>query len=276
VIKLIHGDCLEIMPTLEAGSVDAIIADIPYGQTACKWDAAIPFDAMWECIKHVIKPCGAVVLFGAQPFASALIMSNPKHFRYDLVWQKTAPVGFLNAKKMPLRSHELILIFYKSLPTYNPQFWNAEKSSAVKYNNSTMGRGIYNKHTPTIERAHAGSTQRYPTSVIKFSNNHGCQPLFGKKWENKAEEVTSHPTQKPVALMEYLVKTYTNEGETVLDFTMGSGSTGKAAINTNRRFIGIEKDPEYFAIAQCGINEAQMLPQVRMQAQMQPMLELTA
>jgi len=232
---LILGDCLEKMALIPDGSVDAIITDPPYGTTACKWDSVIPFEPMWDQLKRIIKPNGAIVLFGSQPFTSALIMSNPKMFKYCWVWDKGKGTGFLNAKKQPLRSCEDVTVFYSKQPTYNPQ-----KTQGKPYLCKKGGpTDNYRKDSkPEIITENSGG--RCPLTLISFSR------------DNDKE----HPTQKPVALLEYLIKTYTNEGETVLDFTMGSGTTGVACVNTGRNFIGIEKDAGYFEIAKQRIGEA--------------------
>jgi site-specific DNA-methyltransferase (adenine-specific) len=233
---LLLGDCLERMKELPDNSVDMCLTDPPYGTTQCKWDAVIPFAPMWEHLKRVMKKNGAVVLFAQNSFSFKLGLSNEEQYRYSIVWEKTKAGGFLNAKRMPLQAHEDILVFYKSLPLYNPQY---ENGKPYKKKSVTNGDG---KNYGKFERAGqvaVNEGKRCPRSVIKFSNdNHG----------------SVHPTQKPVALLEYLIKTYTNPGELVLDFTMGSGSTGVAALNLNRRFIGIERDEEYFKIANARIS----------------------
>jgi len=232
-MKLIQGDCLEVMDKLiEQGvQVDAIITDPPYGTTACKWDSVIPFEAMWERLNKLIKPNGAIVLFGSEPFSSALRMSNIKNYKYDWIWDKIKGTGFLNAKKQPMRNHELVHLFYKKQPTYNPQKTTGHKSK-TSYRSKNLQTDVYGDMNKDYKYS---STERYPRSIQVFSTD----------TQNKS----LHPTQKPVALMEYLIKTYTNEGETVLDFTMGSGTTGVACKNTNRDFIGIELDENYFNIA---------------------------
>ena len=240
-IDLRQGDCLELMKSIPDGSIDAIITDPPYGTTACKWDSVIPFEPMWAELKRVIKPNGAIVLFGSEPFSSALRMSNIKNYKYDWVWEKSKATGHLNSKKRPLVKHELIHIFYKSQPTYNPQgLIEKDKPTISKGNRGKKGIGssgdVYGKAENDAIQTHTN----YPLSIQKFNV------------DMKAEY---HPTQKPVALLEYLIKTYTNEGETVLDFTMGSGSTGVACVNTNRNFIGIELDEKYFEIAKGRIEE---------------------
>ena len=236
MIELYQGDCLEVMDKLiEKGvKVDAIITDPPYGTTACKWDSVIPFEPMWEQINRVIKPNGAVVLFGSEPFSSYLRMSNIKEFKYDWIWKKEKGLGFLNAKKMPLRDTELISVFYKKQPTYNPQF---TKGNPYKTTNSPNKQKGTNNDYKSIETINDG--KRYPLTTLEFTR----------------VRKTSHPTQKPTLLMEYLIKTYTNEGDTVLDFTMGSGTTGVACKNLNRNFIGIELDEKYYNIAKERIDD---------------------
>ena len=233
MIELHKGDCLEVMKTIESGSIDAIITDPPYGTTACKWDSVIDFDLMWEQLKRIIKPNGAIVLFGSEPFSSALRMSNIKNYRYDLIWNKIRAAGFLNANRMPLKQHENISLFYKKLPTYNPQKYIDKPYDKTKYNGKDMKENVLGSY---VSKSSKNNGERFPKSILKFSQN----------WSRQQQ---MHPTQKPVLLMEYLIKTYTNENETVLDFTMGSGSTGVAAKNTNRNFIGIEQDEKYFEIA---------------------------
>jgi DNA modification methylase len=238
MIDLRLGDCLEVMKTIPDGSIDAIITDPPYGTTACKWDSVIPFDLMWEQLNRIIKPNGAIVLFGSEPFSSALRMSNIKNYKYDWVWNKKLAGNGQLAKHQPLKIHELIHIFSsKGRATYFPQKTKGKMRKK-------MGMSMKNNQIAT-----SNSTQQeyendlyYPKSIQDFS-------MAGHRIGRL------HPTQKPVALMEYLIKTYTNEGETVLDFTMGSGTTGVAAKNTNRDFIGIEQDENYFEIAEQRINE---------------------
>jgi len=233
-MKLYNEDCLIAMDRMiaEGVKVDAIITDPPYGTTACKWDSVIPFDEMWLRLNKLIKPNGAIVLFGSEPFSSALRMSNIKNYKYDWVYQKSQATNFLNAKKQPLRNHELVSIFYKKQCTYCPQKTKGKKysckSGSTKELSVTRDSNITKGGHITINEG-----DRYPLTITKKYN----------------AEVGKHPTQKPVALMEYLIKTYTNENETVLDFTMGSGTTGVACVNTNRNFIGIELDETYFNIA---------------------------
>ena len=231
-VKLLKGDCLELMKDIEAGSIDAIITDPPYGTTACKWDSVIPFEPMWEQLNRIIKPNGAIVLFGSEPFSSALRMSNIKNFKYDWIWNKSRPTGFLNAKKQPLRKTENISVFYKKQPTYNRQFKKVKERIFTR----SKGGGTYGEQKNIPTNVSNGGKEN-PYTLIDFKCING-----------------QHPTQKPIELMEYLIKTYTQENETVLDFTMGSGSTMVACQNTNRNGIGIEQDEKYFKIAQERIN----------------------
>lgn len=250
-MKLYKGDCLDVMKTIPEKSIDAIITDPPYGTTQCKWDSVIPFEPMWEQLNRVIKPNGAIVLFGSEPFSSALRMSNIKNYRYDWIWHKNMGGGFALANKMPLKRHEIISVFYKKQPTYNPQmqdysestkkrFKNGQKINIDKQKEKSTGQIINIKRTDYKIDYNKGT---YPTSVKFFKRPH------------IANGNSLHPTQKPIDLLEYLIKTYTNENETVLDFTMGSGSTGVACINTNRDFIGIEMDDNYFNIAKKRIEQ---------------------
>jgi len=237
-IDLRQGDCLELMKSIPDGSVDAIITDPPYGTTACKWDSVIPLEPMWERINKLIKPNGAIVLFAQTPFDKVLGYSNLSMLRYEWIWCKNLATGHLNAKKMPLKEHENIIVFYNKLPTYNPQFTKGEPYIKKSSSDGSVYRKGIGGHTTE------NSGNRYPKSIITMTN---------ASRKNKL-----HPTQKPVALLEYLIKTYTNEGETVLDFTMGSGSTGVACKNTGRNFIGIELDETYFEIAKKRIEEEQL------------------
>lgn len=247
--RLINGEALFVMDRLitEGIVVDAIICDPPYGTTACKWDSVIDFEQMWLRLNKLIKPNGAIVFTSSQPFTSAVIMSNPKLFKYALVYEKTTPTGHLNAKKMPLRCHEDILVFYKKPPTYNPQKTKGHerKVSSAKSRRKSIARNNLKDKVYQNEIAENAtdydSTERYPRSVLKFSTD--------------KQKSTLHPTQKPVALMEYLIKTYTNDGELVLDFTAGSGSTLVGCLNTNRKGIGVELDDGYFDIAKNRIND---------------------
>ena len=235
MIDLQKGDCLELMKEIPTGSIDAVITDPPYGTTACKWDSVIDFGLMWEQLNRIIKPNGAIVLFGSEPFSSALRMSNIKNYKYDWVWIKEQGTGFLNSKKQPLKNNEQMCVFYKKQPLYNPQMRKGFKPYRTEKGGLTDN---YNKDSVSKVITESNG-DRYPLNTLTF-----------KRDKNK-----QHPTQKPVALMEYLIKTYTNEKETVLDFTMGSGSTGVACKNTNRNFIGIEQDEKYFDIATKRINE---------------------
>ena len=239
-MKLYKGDCLEVMDRMiaEGVKVDAIITDPPYGTTACKWDSVIDFELMWEQLNRIIKPNGAIVLFGSEPFSSALRMSNIRNYKYDWVWEKSKATNFLNAKKQPLRAKENISIFYKEQPTYNPQMKKGEA-----YNKGVRKEQTSDDVYGSFEQTEVKSDgDRYPRDVLYFKTA-------------ESEGKTFHKTQKPVALMEYLIKTYTNEGELVLDFTMGSGTTGVACKNLDRHFIGIEMDEGYFDIAKKRIED---------------------
>ena len=223
------GDCLERMKEIPDGSVDLILTDPPYGTTACKWDSVIPLEPMWEQLKRIIKPNGAIVMTASQPFTSVLVCSNLSMFAYEWVWVKSKITGVLNAKKMPVRKHESVLVFCdrKCTGTYNAQ-------GLVRKGTVTKQGGNSDNYGNRSSDDYVQEFTNWPRDVLEI----------------KSEGNTVHPTQKPVALMEYLIKTYTNEGETVLDFTMGSGTTGVACKNLNRNFIGIEKDETYFKIAQ--------------------------
>ena len=244
-IKLILGDCLVKMKDIPDKSIDMILCDLPYGTTACKWDTIIPFEPLWEQYKRIIKDNGAIVLTASQPFTTKLINSNIELFKYEWIWEKSRTVGFLNAKNAPLKKHENVLVFSKGKTAncnknnmiYNPQGLieiNKVNKSVKQSDDTVVG------NRPSRNKDYIAKYTGYPTSIIKFNN------------ENKQ----IHPTQKPVKLFEYLIKTYTNEDEIVLDNCMGSGSTGVACVNTNRKFIGIELDKNYFQIAIKRINEA--------------------
>ncbi len=250
-MRLINGDCLKEMDNLisEGVKVDAIITDPPYGTTACKWDSVIPFDAMWERLNKLIKPNGAIVLFGSEPFSSALRMSNIKNYKYDWIWDKVRPSNFFQAKYTPLNNTENICVFSnggvnngsKIKAVYNPQ--GIIKINKIVKNSNSVGGKVGDAHKTSMKRGdnYTQEATNYPMKRIIYLRDKTCL----------------HPTQKPVSLMEYLIKTYTNEGETVLDFTMGSGTTGVACKNTNRHFIGIELDTDYFNIAKDRINSTE-------------------
>ena len=235
-MKLLQGDCLELMKNISDKSIDLILCDLPYGTTQNKWDEVIPFDKLWAQYNRIIKDNGAILLFAQGKFYVNLVSSNMKMFRYDLVWDKELVSGFLNAKRMPLRRHEQVAVFYKHLPTYNPQFTQGKPlhSKGTAYQTKELTNNNYGDFK-TTDDDRVGSTEKYPTSIMKFQKPH--------------PSVCVHPTEKPVSLLEYLIKTYTNEGDTVLDNCMGSGSTGVACQNTNREFIGMELDEKYYKIA---------------------------
>ena len=243
--ELWHGDCLELMKNIPDGSVDMILCDLPYGTTDCKWDSVIPFEPLWEKYNRVIKDNGAIVLFGSEPFSSSLRMSNLTMYKYDWVWDKVQGANFLNVKYQPLKNIENIMVFSKGRITngirqpikYNPQ--GVVKNNIVKTNSSDY-TGTFSSSSIKKGKQYMTTGTGYPKCVIQF----------------KKDKSSLHPTQKPVALLEYLIKTYTNEGDVVLDNCMGSGSTGVACVNTNRRFIGIERDEGYFNIAKKRIEEA--------------------
>ena len=238
MIQLYNGDCLELMKNIPDGSVDLVLTDPPYGTTACKWDSVIPFEPMWEQLNRIIKPNGAICLFSAQPFTSVLVCSNIKRFKHHWIWKKNRGTGFQVAKYRPMMATEDVVVFCgKEKINYNPQMVKLDKPYFCRNASSSNG-------TNPLAHFNEGGKwvdSKYPTNVLEFAKV--SKPI--------------HPTQKPITLLEYLIKTYTNEGETVLDFTMGSGSTGVACINTNRNFIGIELDKGYFDIAEKRINEAQ-------------------
>jgi site-specific DNA-methyltransferase (adenine-specific) len=233
-IELIQGDCLEKMKDIPDGSIDMILCDLPYGTTNCKWDTIIPFEPLWSCYKRIIKDNGAIALTASQPFTSALVMSNIKMFKYEWIWEKQKPTNFYQIKTQPLKSHENVLIFCIGKVSYRPQ---GTVMVNIKNGRKNKSSNLYSKYDGGNYIQTVGN---YPRSVVHI-------PTEGDK--NRL-----HPTQKPVALMEYLIKTYTNEGDTVLDNCMGSGTTGVACKNLNRNFIGIELDPESFKIAEKRIN----------------------
>lgn len=228
-MKLMHGDCLEMMKLIPDGSVDMVLCDLPYGTTQNKWDAVIPFDQLWVEYHRICK--GAIVLTSSQPFTSIMVASNLSDFKYSWVWEKSAATGHLNAKRMPMKLHEDINVFCKGSAPYNPQ--------DLQPFNKTVRRGSNGSNFGDSGNENFQEFTNYPRSILRYQTD--PKPV--------------HPTQKPVALMEYLIRTYTNEGDTVLDNTMGSGTTGIAAANTGRKFIGIERDDKYFAIAQKRIED---------------------
>jgi site-specific DNA-methyltransferase (adenine-specific) len=238
--QLINADCLQAMPDIPDGSVDMVLADVPYGTTACKWDTVIPFAPMWAQLRRIIKPNGAIVLMAQSPFDKVLGASNITALKTEWIWQKEMGTGHLNARKMPLKNHENILVFYDRLPAYNPQMRTGFKPYTCKQG-ATKSQN-YGAQTGAVT---VSNGDRYPLTVLQFKRDKG----------------KLHPTQKPVALMEYLIRTYTNAGETVLDFTMGSGTTGVACKNLGRSFIGIEMDADYFALASKRIQGAHEAPQ---------------
>ncbi|WP_288989399.1 site-specific DNA-methyltransferase [uncultured Pseudoalteromonas sp.] len=243
MINLINGDCIKELSELDENSVDMILVDPPYGTTMCKWDTVLDLTKMWEQVTRVAKDRAAIVFMAAQPFTSILVCSNLKLFKYDLVWEKGNATGFLNAKKMPLRAHESILVFYKKLPAFVPQMTHGHELKTAK--RKSVNSECYGK---ALNLAEYRSTSRYPRSVQFFSSD--------KQLGNY------HPTQKPVNLMEWLINSYTKKGDTVLDFCMGSGTTGVAAKKLNRNFIGIELEKNYFEAAKERINKAESCKEV--------------
>lgn len=235
---LLQGDCLTLLQELPDASVDLVLADPPYGTTNCSWDSIIPFEPLWTQLKRVAKRNAAVVLFGAQPFTSALVMSNPKMFKYEWVWVKSTPTGFLNAKKQPLRTCETISVFYADQPTYNPQMRQGFKPYACKQGVTKTDN--YGKQTGAFT---ISDGSRYPITNLEFGR----------------DKDKFHPTQKPVELLKYLIRTYTNQSDTVLDFSMGSGSTGVAAVELGRNFVGMELSEKYFEIAKARIEKCKKL-----------------
>ena len=246
-IQLYNGDCLEVMKNIPDNSVDLILCDLPYGTTDCKWDTVIPFDLLWQQYDRVIKDNGAILLFGKQPFTTDLINSNRKLFKYELIWEKDKPTNFALANKQPMCYHENILMFYKKQPIYNKQMVEREGKGTWRYNfdisheNRTI-QGTNRKYCGKKDKSNYDIKYKNPKSILYFDT--------GKR------QHLQHPTQKPVTLLEYLIKTYTNENDLVLDNCMGSGSTGVACKNLNRNFIGIELDETYFKIAKERIDNA--------------------
>ena len=241
-INLFCDDCLKVMQSIPNKSIDMILCDLPYGVTQNKKDIALPFVELWKNYNRIIKDNGVIALFAQGKFYVDLVNSNKKMFRYDLIWDKQLVTGFLNANRMPLRQHEQIAIFYKRLPKYNPQFTSGQPlhSKGKSYVNKPIKNQNYNEFHFTDD-SRAGCTQKYPTSILRFPKTH--------------PSATVHPTQKPVDLLEYLIKTYTDEGDLVLDNCMGSGSTGVACVKLHRAFIGIENDKNYFDLAKARIME---------------------
>lgn len=247
---LINADCIEALSDLPDGAADVVLCDPPYGTTACKWDAIIPFEPMWREVLRTVRPGGAIVFTAAQPFTSALVMSNPKGFAHSWVWDKGVGSNFVQAKRVPLKCHEDVVVFSHTgkQPRYFPQMVERDKPMKMGGNSGKRGTGAYDLRGPAVEaKAATGKvyTKAFPKSVLSISPR--SDPERGL-----------HPTQKPVALMEYLVRTYTEEGDTVLDFTMGSGTTGVACARTGRRFIGIEKGEEMFEVARRRIRGAEV------------------
>jgi len=228
-MKLIFDDCLQVLPTFDDNSIDMILCDLPYGTTAASWDSIIPIEPLWEQYHRICKESAAMVFTASQPFTTLLIQSNLKNFKYEWIWEKPQGTNPLNAKIMPLKSHENILVFYRKKPTYNPQMWISTPYSGFKSDSKNIGE-IYGK----VKSVHRDNPEglRYPKTILRFSQDKGL-----------------HPTQKPLELMRYLIRTYTNEGEVVLDNAMGSGTTGAACILENRHFIGIENNEKYYEIA---------------------------
>lgn len=241
-IKLWHGDCLELMKDIPDKSVDAIICDLPFGTTRNKWDSVIPLDKLWIQYNRIIKNNGAIVLFGQTPFDKVLGVSNLNMLKYELIWEKESGTGFLNAKHAPLKSHENILIFSKGSTTHNgtPMTYNPQMEVGKPYKCKQGHLGTNYDYKHSVKTVTENKGERYPKSVLRYSR----------------DKIHLHPTQKPVALIEWLVRTYTNENELVLDNTMGSGTTGVACVNTNRKFIGIELDDKYYDIAYKRIKNA--------------------
>ena len=236
-VTCVLADCLDAMQLIPDGSVDMVLCDLLYGTTACKWDSVIPFEPLWAAYRRVVKPNGVVVLTASQPFTSALVMSNAPDYKHRWVWDKVKPASGLNAKKAPLRVVEDIVVFARGTPGYNPQMVPKKHRAERKFDSNGEAFG-----GARVERYHDNRGQGFPKELISISN------------ADQTGRV--HPTQKPVALMEYLIRTYTDEGDTVLDNTMGSGTTGVACVNTGRKFIGIERDPAYFKIAKERIGAA--------------------
>lgn len=245
--KIYHGDCLELMPQIASGSIDMILCDLPYGTTACKWDTIIPFDKLWEQYKRIIKENGVIALFGSEPFSSHLRISNIENYKYDLYWNKNQPSGALLAKKQPMRAVETISIFYKKQPLYIPKMTQRTDEELKRFSKKSV-----NSTSTEIDGRAYSYTRDRENGKLKYPNNiliYDC--VF-----NRSKIKTKHPTQKPVPLFEYLINTYTKENEIILDNCIGSGTTAIACINTNRNYIGIEKERKYFDIAEKRISAA--------------------
>lgn len=240
-INLLYGDCMDLMNTIQDRTIDMILCDLPYGTTKCKWDIVIPLDKLWDQYRRIIKDNGAIVLFAQTPFDKVLGCSNIDMLRYEWIWEKTQATGFLNANKMPMKAHENILVFYKKLPTYNPQITTNHLPAHNRVKKAVIANKteIYGKTNKDIKGG--GETTRFPRSVVTFASD--------------KQTCNLHPTQKPLELCKYLINTYTNENDLVLDNCMGSGTTGVACKQLNRSFIGIEKDEKYFNIAKKRIYE---------------------
>ena len=237
--KIYLGDCLDLMPEIPDHSIDMVLCDLPYGTTSCKWDVVIPFDKLWEQYKRICKPNASIVLFGKQPFTSALVMSNPKLFRYEWIWEKTRAGNSMQLGKQPAAIHENILIFYDKTPVFNDQKFKVDEKYIDK-RKSIRDSFYKSEHYSGVMKRKADDGWRHAQSVLPF---------------NSVWHKGMHPTQKPVELLQYLIRTYTNENDVVLDNTMGSGSTIVAAIKENRQYIGIEKEEKYFDIADKRIAE---------------------
>ena len=242
MVNLFHGNCLDILPTLADNSIDLLLVDLPYGTTACKWDSIIPLNELWKQYNRICKQNAAMIFTAVQPFTTILAASNLDNFRYEWIWEKPQGTNPMNAKVMPLKSHENILVFYRKKPIYNPQMWHSTPYSGFSSDTSKIGE-VYGKAQSKHRDNPDGS--RYPKTVLKFKQEKGF-----------------HPTQKPVDLMEYLIKTYSNSEEVVLDNCMGSGTTGVAAVKCNRNFIGIEMDENYYKIAQERIQTTEPLKEL--------------
>ena len=259
-IKLFNGDCIEVMETLPDKSIDLILCDLPYGTTACKWDNIIPFDDLWQQYNRITKDNSAIVLFGSEPFSSFLRMSNIKSYRYDWIWHKNTGSGFACANKMPMKYHENISVFYKKLPTYNPQYQDYSEETHKRFKNGEQ----VNRKAQVLKSTNKIYGGLSFEGIKKIDYTRGKNPesvQFFKSVPN-CNGTRFHPTQKPIPLLEYLIKTYTNADDVVLDNCMGSGSTGVACANTGRDFIGIELDENYFNIAKNRIEAAYNAPRL--------------